>query len=142
VKRPPPATGITALLSDNPKSKVGKLLWSRLSAVSHVTFFGLQAGIRYRDVTTSLSPGVSAVPVGGNPSSVALQGACVLRALRKAATARFRLMGWEDGEWKAARDRAEQYEVELFQASGDVSQLSGEEARTSVRVHRSGRLRP
>jgi hypothetical protein len=40
----------------------------------------------------------------------------VLTALRKAADARFVLMGWADGDWGAACERAHQHEMALMQA--------------------------
>jgi hypothetical protein len=47
---------------------------------------------------------------------VQAQAVCVLRALRKAADARFVLMGWADDDWRAASARAEQHEITLMQA--------------------------
>jgi hypothetical protein len=48
--------------------------------------------------------------------SVRAQAVCVLRALRKAADARFVLMGWADDDWRSACARAEQHELVLMQA--------------------------
>jgi hypothetical protein len=103
-----------AQLVSDAESKIGKWLWSRLSAVAHVTFFGLQAAMLLGDSKPSVVPGLASVPVGTDASSVALQAFCIVRALRKAATAHFALMGWEDDQWKAARDQAEQTELKLF----------------------------
>jgi hypothetical protein len=50
-------------------------------------------------------------------SSVRAQAVCVLHALRKAADARFVLMGWADDDWRAASTRAEQHEIALMQAN-------------------------
>ncbi len=116
VERPSMPQGITRLLVSDTDAKIGKLLWSRLSAVSHVTFFGLQAGMMLGDVTPNLVPGLKTVPVGTDSSSVSLMAFCVVRALRQAATARFALMGWEDDAWKAAHDFAEEREAALVRA--------------------------
>lgn len=40
----------------------------------------------------------------------------MLIALRKAAAARFVLMGWADEDWHAACARAQQHELALMQA--------------------------
>jgi hypothetical protein len=40
----------------------------------------------------------------------------VLIALRKAADARFVLMGWADDDWRAACERAQAHELALMQA--------------------------
>jgi hypothetical protein len=117
VGRPSIPAGITGLLVNDEESQIGKYLWSRLSAISHVTFFGLRAGMMLDDSTPSLAPDARTVPVGTDSSSVALQAFCIVRALRQAATARFALMGWEDDEWSTARDLAEQYELALFRTS-------------------------
>ena len=115
VERPSMPDGITRLLVSDTEAKIGKLLWSRLSAVSHVTYFGLESAMLLSDMTPSLSPGVKNVPVGTDSSSVSLMAFCVVRALRQAATARFALMGWEDDSWRAAREFAQQQELALFQ---------------------------
>jgi hypothetical protein len=118
VGRPSTPAGIAQLLVSDADAKIGKLLWSRQSAVSHVTFFGLVAGMMLNDATPSVVPGLASVPVGTDASSVALQAFCIVRALRQAATARFALMGWEDDAWKAARDFAEKVELKLFRTYG------------------------
>jgi hypothetical protein len=137
--RPSMPDGITRLLVRDSDAKIGKLLWSRLSAVSHVTYFGLQSAMLFGDVTPSLSPGVKIVPVGTNSSSVFLVAFCVVRALREAATARFALMGWEDDAWTAAHKRAAQIENALF-----PSRLAERPATTDERAgpQGSGESRP
>jgi hypothetical protein len=113
VERPSIQKAITRLLVSNPDATIGKLLWSKLSAVSHVTYFGLESAMSVEDAAPTLSPGVKTVPVGTNSTSVSQQAFCIVRALRQAATARFALMGWEDDAWKAARDFAENVELKL-----------------------------
>jgi hypothetical protein len=51
VGRPSVPDSITRLLVSDEEARIGKLLWSRLSAVSHVTFFGVQAGMMFGDVS-------------------------------------------------------------------------------------------
>jgi hypothetical protein len=113
VERPSIQKAITRLLVSNPDATIGKLLWSKLSAVSHVTYFGLESAMSVEDAVPTLAPGVKTVPVSTNSTSVSQQAFCVVRALRRAATARFVLMGWEDDAWKAARDFAENVELKL-----------------------------
>jgi hypothetical protein len=115
VQRPSMADGIRRLLVSDAEAAIGKLLWSQLSAVSHVTFFGLQSGMLLGDAQSGPLPGVQAVPVGTDASSVMRMALCVVVALREAATARFMLMGWED-TWKDVREFAEQVEVKLFRS--------------------------
>ena len=116
VGRPSAAAGISRLAMGDEESRIGDYLWSRLSAVSHVTWFGLHWAMMLDDVRPNLTPGLSTVPVGTDASAVSLQAFCIVRALRQAATARFALMGWEDDEWKTACDLAEKHERELFRA--------------------------
>lgn len=136
VERPSIPDGIRRLLVSDTEARIGKLLWSRLSAVSHVTYFGLESAMLLEDATPSLSAGVKTVPVGTHSSSVILMAFCVVRALRQAATARFVLMGWEDDAWQAARDFAEQLELALFRTSragqfASTGEQPGQEAPAS-----------
>jgi hypothetical protein len=112
--------GITRLLVDNEDADIGRALWSRLSAVMHVTWWGLQWAISLPDAQPS-SPGFSTVPVGTDAKSVLLQAVCILRALRVAANARFTLMGWQDSEWQTAERTALEVERAMFRASGGVA---------------------
>jgi hypothetical protein len=114
VERPSIPAGITSLLVSDEDAKIGKYLWSRLSAVSHVTFFGLRAGMMAEDAVSTLAPGVKTVPIGTDALAVSLMAFCVVRALRQAATARFALMGWEDDAWKTARDVTENRELAML----------------------------
>jgi hypothetical protein len=80
-----------------------------------VTYFGLESAMSFERAAPTLSPGATTVPVGTDSTSVTQQAFCIVRALRKAATARFALMGWEDDAWAAARDFAENVELKLFE---------------------------
>lgn len=116
VSRPSIPAGITRLLVTDEASRIGKLQWSRLSAVSHVTWFGLRAALMLDDATANIATGLTTVPVGTNSSAVAGQALCIVKALRQAATARFTLMGWQDDQWKAACRVAQQHELALLRA--------------------------
>ena len=116
-KRPSVGAGITALLVDDGEARIGGLLWSRLSAVTHVTWWGLQWAFLLPEDEPSSSGGFATVPVGTDSARVATQAWCVLRALRVAADRRFTLMGWTDQEWQDACREAEEHEYTLFQAA-------------------------
>jgi hypothetical protein len=120
-KRPSVGSGITRLLVDDSQARIGRLLWSRLSAVTHVTWFGLQWAFMLPEGAPSGSGGFTTVPVGTDSTRVATQGWCVLRALRAAANRRFTLMGWGDQEWRDAASRAEEYEYALLQSASPSS---------------------
>jgi hypothetical protein len=88
--------------------------WSYLSSVSHVTWYGLRQAITSPAPTPGLAGGL--VSYGTTSSSVRAQALCVLIALRKAADARFVLMGWADEDWRAACERAQAHELALMRA--------------------------
>jgi hypothetical protein len=112
--------GIRSLLVDDEQAQLGQLLWKRLSAVTHVVWWGLTWALDLTDAPAGGS-GFTTVAVGTDSSKVLLQAFCIARALRVAATERFALMGWIDAEWEAARQAAEQHELALLKAlaSGD-----------------------
>jgi hypothetical protein len=116
VSRPPIPAGITRLLVSDEASRIGKLQWSRLSAVSHVTWFGLRSALMLDDGGANIATGLTTVPVGTDSSAVSVQALCVIKALRQAATARFTLMGWQDDDWNTASRLAEQHELALLRA--------------------------
>lgn len=120
-KRPSVGSGITRLLVEDSQARVGRLLWSRLSAVTHVTWFGLLWAFTLPEGAPSGSSGFVTVPVGTGSTKVATQAWCALRALRAAANRRFTLMGWSDQEWQDAAGRAEAYEYTLFQSAAPSS---------------------
>ena len=116
VSRPAPAAAIRDLLVDDLTSKIGKLQWSRLSAVSHVTFFGTRGALSLGEGVSGTVSGLVTVPLGTDAIGVYLQAICIMKALRQAAAARFELMGWADGEWNAAVVRATQHEKGMLDA--------------------------
>ena len=113
VGRPPVHQGIAALLTGDATSVIGPVQWSRLSAVSHVTFFGLRWAFLESEIVTNPISGQCHVPMGTDAGHVFQQAVCVLRALRLAAEARFALMGWQDDEWRRAAASVETLERNL-----------------------------
>jgi hypothetical protein len=116
VGRPAGAAGIASLLTDDQTSKIGDVQWSRLSAVSHVTFWGLRSAFDDGGAVSDPISGRAEVPIGTDARSVSLQAVCMLKALRRAADATFELMGWRDDEWSAAAMACENLERQLLDA--------------------------
>lgn len=116
VGRPSIDAGIARLLAGDQAGQIGRVQWSRLSAVAHVTFFGLRSAFLEEEIVSNRTTGQAHVPVGTDSGSVFLQAICVLRALRQAADARFALMGWQDDQWQSAAASAETLERNLLQA--------------------------
>lgn len=111
--RPSVPSGIAELLVGDGEARIGRAQWSYLSSVSHVTWYGLRQAITSTAPTPGLGPGLATY--GTTSSSVRAQALCVLIALRKAAAARFVLMGWADDDWRSACERAQQHELALMQ---------------------------
>lgn len=108
--------GIRRLLVADEEARLGKLLWNRLSAVTHVTWWGLTWALDLVNAPAADGSGFTTVPVGTDSTKVLQQALCILKALRVAATERFTLMGWLDTEWDEARQAAEQFELALLKA--------------------------
>jgi hypothetical protein len=58
--------------------------------------------------------GTSLAGFGTNLDSAQVQGVCVMRAVRLAATRRFQLMGWTDGDWARVYRTTERYEANVL----------------------------
>ena len=95
---------------------MGKLQWSRLSAVSHVTWFGLRSALMLDDGAANIATGLTTVPVGTDSSAVSCRRSASSRRGGRRATARFTLMGWQDDDWNTASRLAEQHELALLRA--------------------------
>lgn len=122
-KRPSVPAGIEKLLVGEGEWRIGRVQWSYLSSVSHVTWYGLRQSV----VEPPAAPGVTGLSlagVGTTLQSVYAQAVCLVRALRRAADARFKLMGWQDAEWITAKSDAADYEVELIK-SFEAGQANG-----------------
>jgi hypothetical protein len=111
--------GIRRLLVADGEARLGKLLWNRPSAVTHVTWWGLTWALDLVNAPADDGSGFTTVSVGTDSTKVLQQALCILKALRVAATERFTLMGWLDGQWDAARQAAEQFELALLRALVD-----------------------
>jgi hypothetical protein len=93
---------VSDLLVGDEASKIGKLEWSRLSAVSHATWWGLTWAMGFDEAVRNPLSGLATVPVGTTTSGVMLQAVCILKALRRAAETRFELIGWRSDAWTEA----------------------------------------
>lgn len=116
VMRPGIAGGVRDLLVNDDASKIGKLEWSRLSAVSHATWWGLRWGMGLDQGVANPATGLLSVPVGTTASGVLLQAVCILKALRRAADTRFELMGWSSPGWADAVRASIEHEGEVLRA--------------------------
>jgi hypothetical protein len=115
-KRPSIPRGISRAVAGDPQDRVGGLLWGRLSAVTHVTWFGVQWAF-HESETEQVSPGLATVPLGADSTKITTQAICLIRALRVAASRRAALMGWDEGEdWREAVSRAEAFDAQLVKA--------------------------
>jgi hypothetical protein len=101
ISRPSTPEGITRLLTRGTGGNPGPLLWSRLSAVTHAVWWGLEWALDLDQVTPA-GPDRATVAFGTKTAKVAIPALSILRALRAAATAQFTLMGWaEDPSWQS-----------------------------------------
>ena len=115
-KRPRISDGITRLVTVE-GSPIGDLLFSRLSAAAHVTWFGLQWAFDFSAAARDERSRLANVPFGTDGAMVSALAFYSVRALRSAATTRVTFMGWRDVEWEKASRRAIALEDELCQAA-------------------------
>ena len=113
--RPSVPDGIDELVTVSGPSRVGRAQWGYLSSVSHVTWHGLRVSIEAEPESSVLEPSRRAHTIV-RTQAVQLQAVCLIRVLSGAATTRFRLMGWGDGQWDAAVRKADEHVVWLFSA--------------------------
>jgi hypothetical protein len=124
--RPSIPAAITRLLTGSDEGRLGELVWDRLSAITHVVWWGLQGALFTDDPVGGAETrgGWRRVPIGTESQNVATHALFIVRSLRLAATARFMLMGrTEDTEWQLANREAEEHEGRLRRelSSGDSS---------------------
>ncbi len=84
------------------RSEVGNPLYSRLSAVTHVTWFGIEWALDVASAQRDEHSGMANVAIGTDGVQVSMIGFYLVRTLRAAATERFTLMGWKDSGWQEA----------------------------------------
>jgi len=111
--RPNIPDGIDALVLDESKGTLGRVQWSYLSSVLHVTWYGLRQAI-IEDPPDNPLLGPSLAGVGTESKSVNSQSLCLLLALRRAATKRMIYMGWVDDEWQEACRQSAAHELALL----------------------------
>ena len=116
--RPAIPEGITRLLAGATSGNPGPVLWSRLSAVTHAVWWGLEWAFDLDQVAPA-GPGQATVAFGSETAKVAIPALSILRALRAAATDQFTLMGWtEDPSWQSVYRATEAHERLLAEAMG------------------------
>lgn len=115
LKWPSIPMGIGQLLAGDGGARLGRLLWSKLSAASHVTWFGIE-GALFAPADESRASEFITAGVGTDSTSVRQQAVCLLRSLRRTATVRMILMGWNDADWEAACRPAEKHELALLRS--------------------------
>ena len=98
-KRPRISEGITRLVTVE-GSPIGDLLFSRLSAAAHVTWFGLEWAFDFSAARRDERSRFATVPFGTDAATVSALAFYSVRALRGAAITRVRFMGWRDVEWE------------------------------------------
>jgi hypothetical protein len=113
-KRPSVPAGISRLVLDDEERKLGRALWSRLSAVTHVCWWGLNSAIMLPGSEPDAA-GFVTVGIGTDQAAVAEQAFCILRALQAAANERAVLVGFRSDErWQEACGEADQLAVALL----------------------------
>jgi hypothetical protein len=108
---------------------VGDLLYSRLSAVDHVTWFGLFSAFDASAATRDERAGTATVPISVDGAQVSAYLYYVIKVLRAAATARFVLMGWSDEPWVTVSSGAETLEDRLLEIAVTWRAVSSPEGR-------------
>jgi len=119
-RRPAPGAGITRLVVADPGAPLGKVLWSRLSAVNHVARCGLAWALEPPEEPGG-AVGGSTVPIQTDSRTVAVLAFCILRALRVSASERFKIMGWVDEPWTDAAIASKKHELTLIRSAAGAS---------------------
>jgi hypothetical protein len=124
-QRPSMPVRISELVVGRGDKPIGKALWSYLSAVIHVGWYGVTPAVVEKPPS---EPGVgpSLAMVGTDSKDVNPQSYGFLRALRQAGEARQTLMGWtRDQVWQEAAAKSEAHEEALLKAIADSAQQRG-----------------
>jgi hypothetical protein len=111
-RRPRVSDGVVQLTGVS--SDVANALYSRLSAVDHVTWFGLTSAMDFTAVQRNERTGTANVPITVDGGKVAAYTRYVVKALHAAARTRFTFMGWLDDSWRATAANAEALEDRLL----------------------------
>ncbi len=114
-RRPRVSDGVVELSGSDTDARIGNLLYSRLSAVDHVTWFGLFSAFDASAAQRDDRVCTAAVPITVDGAKVSAYLYYALKVLRAAAAARFTLMGWLDEPWAEATARADALERRLLE---------------------------
>jgi hypothetical protein len=112
-RRPRISDGIVAAAAGD-GSRVGDLLYSRLSAVDHVTWFGLISALDVSAADRDERARTATVPITVDGGKVCAYAYYAVKVVRAAAQARFTLMGWLDERWQTAAASADSLEARLL----------------------------
>jgi hypothetical protein len=113
-QRPSIPAGISGLIVDDEEKQIGRALWSRLSAVTHVSWWGVNWAFMHPGGEADAA-GFVTVEIGTDQAAVAQQAFCILRALQSAAKLRAILTGFHgDERWQQACSDADQLAVALL----------------------------
>jgi hypothetical protein len=114
VTRPSIPAAISRLIVDDEEREIGRALWSRLSAVTHVSWWGLNWAFMHTGGEADAA-GFVRVEIGTDQAVVAEQAFCILRALQAAAKVHAILVGFHhDERWQQACHRADQLALALL----------------------------
>ncbi len=112
-QRPSIPAGISRLIVDDEERSIGRMLWSRLSAVTHVSWWGIEWALQHPAGEVDAA-GFAPIGIGTDQAAVSEQAFCILRALQAAATTRAILTGTQDEPWQQASRQADQLAVALL----------------------------
>jgi hypothetical protein len=100
-------TLLNLILAGEADRLVGQALWSYLSAVTHLTWYGIRSSIIPPFPTEKEALGVTLVGIGADSNFVDTLSICLTRMFATAASAHLRYMGWDsDGKWITVHDEA------------------------------------
>lgn len=114
-RRPRISESIVQLAGSPPDSQAGNVLFSRLSAADHVTWFGLTWAMDMTSVSHRPASTLQTVTVGTSSAQVAGIAFYLVRALRAAAANLFTFMGWVSSDWDQAAAAAQRLEIQFAQ---------------------------
>lgn len=113
-RRPRIGGEVTRLVGRDRNARIGDLLYSRFSAIDHVTWFGLTSALDIGAAERDERSGSATVPMTVDGGRIAAYVYYVVRALRAAAQTGFTLFGWADSEWDTASTQADRLENDLL----------------------------
>jgi hypothetical protein len=120
-RRPRISDGIVELIGRPSNSRIGDLLYSRLSAVDHVTWFGLFSALEPDAAVRDERARTATVPITVDGARVSAYVYYAIKVVRAAAQTRFTLMGWLDEPWSAAATAAGGLEEQLLRTATSSS---------------------